>query len=159
MTHPATIAEEARGPAEGSASALVAELDAILSELTPLIETETAQLRQRPDASALSALADAKQSLIGAYEKLFARMRAEPGFKDALSEDTREDLIGKAEALEDAMDANAKALKSALAASERVMGVVTDAARQAAGGVEVYGAKGASATPGGLKPVAIDTAL
>lgn len=146
-------------PVLGPGGALVEELDAILNELTPLVESETAALGGRPDLPSMHALVDAKQTLIGAYEKLIRRLQGEPTFKQELDEEAREVLIGKAEALDRAMDANAKALKNALSASERVMGVITDAARQAAGGVELYGARGASATSGGLKPVAIDTAL
>ena len=152
---PALAETQAGDPAELAGRAVAEAIDA----LTPVLEEETALLKAGPRLETLTPIITRKDELLERYERAVADLRAVPYARARLPETLRVDLLDKGRRFDLAMRANMRALDYALIASRKVMEAVLGAARAMKGQVEVYGRKGAYATPGGPAPVAVDRAL
>jgi len=152
---PAIAEAPACDPAEQAGRAVAEAIDA----LTPVLEEETAMLKAGPRLETLTPVIARKDELLERYERAVADLRAIPDARARLPETLRVDLLDKGRRFDSAMRANLRALDYALVASRKVMEAILGAARALKGQVEVYGRKGAYATPGGPAPVAVDRAL
>lgn len=116
----------------------------IMASLTLIMTEETERLGARERALDLAELAAAKVRLVGVLETELARLnREQPGWAEALDEETRERLANTLIALGDASTVNAQVLERQIDLSIEMMGAVAAEAKRLSGNrAATYGARG-----------------
>ena len=138
----------------------VEDMVVIGRRLAELLDKENAALRQRRTAD-VSALVDEKSKLSRAFESRFKGLAEHPEELAKVGSELRQRLAGVGRTVEARAEENARLLRVALAAHDKVIQVIAEAVKSAQPGPRTYAPprrgriKTASATP----PISVDQAL
>lgn len=131
-------------------------LIALMEDLVELLQRENTLL-ERPRSTELGPVIEEKQALFKLYEEQVHAIAQDNAFASGLEPDLRERLKEVGGRFEELARVNERKLKLVSDASQKIVDVIADAARRAAGHVEGYGKTGGSqARPVRSAPVALN---
>lgn len=128
----------------------------LMEDLVELLQRENALL-ERPRSRELGPVIEEKQALFKLYEEQVHAIANDNAFAAELEPELRQRLKDVGERFEDLARINERKLKLVSDASQKIVDVIADAARRAAGHIDGYGQSGAShARPARSAPVALN---